>query len=318
MSLAPQTAPLALEGIPPPSPEAAWWRRVEAPTWALSFAVYGGFALVTWFYDALPAWSVLPLGAWFVCWHGSLQHEALHGHPTRRRWLDTLIAFPPLWLWLPYRLYRESHLAHHEDALLTTPGVDPESFYVTGAAWARMGPLVRAVLRFRNTLAGRLLIGPAVAYWELARGELALLRAGDTRHVVDWIVHVPACAAVLYWALAVCGIPLWVYVLCFAYPGLSLTMLRSYAEHRPAEDPAWRTATVEAGPVMRLLFLNNNYHVAHHALPGLAWYEIGPWHRANRAAMIERNGGYLFSGYAEQVRRFLLTPKDEPIHPTAA
>ena len=105
--------PMARTPAPSASAEcpaaAAWWRRHEAPTWAVAVAVYAGWGLTTWNYDGLPWWLVLPLGAWFVCWHGSLQHEALHGHPTRRPWLNALIAYPPLWLWLPYPLYRESH-----------------------------------------------------------------------------------------------------------------------------------------------------------------------------------------------------------------
>ena len=165
----------------------SWWRRVEAPTWALAVAVYAGWGLTTWYYHALPWWLVLPLGAWFVCWQGSLQHEALHGHPTRRAWLNMLVAFPPLWLWLPYPLYRESHLAHHADARLTSPLDDPESYYVTVEAWARFGALRRALLRARNTLLGRLVLGPAFAYAELAAGEVRRLGAGDsTQTAIDF------------------------------------------------------------------------------------------------------------------------------------
>jgi len=116
----------------------------------------------------------------------------------------------------------------------------------------------------------------------------------------------------------ICGIPIAAYIALFAYPGLSLAMVRSYAEHRPAAEPAHRIAVVEAGRVMRLLFLNNNYHLPHHDRPGLAWYDLPAYYRANRGAFLERNAGYLFAGYGEQVRRFLLRPKDEPVHPLAA
>ncbi len=266
---------------------------------------------------ALPWWLVLPLGAWFVCWQGSLQHEALHGHPTRSATINALVALPSLWLWLPYPLYREFHLTHHGDVGLTDPIDDPESYYVTPEAWARMAGWRRALLTFRNTLAGRLLIGPAIAYVELARGELRRLRWGDTSHVVHWLVHVLVVAAVLYWVIGVCGIPLWAYVLFFAYPGLSLTMLRSFAEHRPAHAGDERTVVVEASWPMRLLFLNNNYHAPHHAEAGLPWYELHGRYRANREAFLARNGGYRFSGYAEQFRRFLFTAKDSPVHPLA-
>ena len=36
-----------------------------------------------------------------------MQHEALHGHPTRYQWLNDQLGYASLWLWLPYRVYRE-------------------------------------------------------------------------------------------------------------------------------------------------------------------------------------------------------------------
>ena len=294
---------------------APWWRRMEAPTWAMAAAVYGGFGLVTWNYQALPWWSVLPLGAWFVCWQGSLQHEVLHGHPTRSRAINSLLGYPCLWLWLPYPIYRESHLKHHHDDDLVRPGIDPESYYVSAADWARMSRPRRRLLRARNSLAGRLMLGPAMAYGELFQTESQRLRDGDRSHVIDWLIHVPVVAAVLYWAVVVCGIPFWVYVTCFAYPGLSLTMLRSFAEHRPATEPSARIVVVETSLPMRLLYFNNNYHAPHHAEPGRAWYELHEWYQAERETFLKGNGGYVFKGYGEQFRRFLFTPKDSPVHP---
>ena len=300
---------------PPSQPESIWWRRTQAPTWAVAVAVYAGYGLTTWHYHAMPWWLVFPLGAWIVCWQGSLQHEVLHGHPTRFHWFNDLLGYPCLWLWLPYPVYRESHLLHHHDPDLTTPGVDPESYYVGADAWIAMSAPRRWLLWFRNTLAGRWLIGPAMAYVELAQVEGRRIKAGDTSHLVHWLVHIPVVAAVLYWAVAVCGIPFWAYVAFFAYPGLSLTMLRSYAEHRPAVAPAARTGVVESGPLFSLLFLNNNLHSAHHADAGLAWYDLPAWYRENREAFLEGNGGYVFAGYREQFSRFMFKPKDSPAHP---
>lgn len=48
-------------------------------------------------------------------------------------------------------------------------------------------------------------------------------------------------------------------------------MIRSYFEHRAADDCKHRIVINEAGSVMRLLFLNNNYHLVHHDLPHLPW-----------------------------------------------
>jgi fatty acid desaturase len=297
------------------APVSRLWRRLELPTWLVGVAVYGGWGLTTWFYHDLPWWLVLPLGAWFVSWHGSLQHEALHGHPTRWRWVNALFAGPPLWLWLPYLLYQESHITHHNEDVLTSPTDDPESFYVTPVAWARMNFLLRGLYRFSNTVPGRLTFGPLNAYRNLALSEWHRLRARDYSHVSAWLIHFVAAAALLYWVLGVVGIPLWAYIVFFAYPGLSLTMLRSFAEHRPAREPAHRSVVVETSLPMRLLYLNNNYHAPHHAMPDLAWYDVGAYYRANKGAFLQRNGGYLFRGYGEQLRDYFFRPKDQPVHP---
>ena len=37
--------------------------------------------------------------------------------------------------------------------------------------------------------------------------------------------------------------------------------------------------------------------------------------KAHRKAYLALNGGYYYRGYGEIVRRYLLTPKESPIHP---
>ena len=291
------------------------WRRAELPTWAVAAAVYLGWMLLTWYHAALAWWLVLPLGGYLVCWHGSLQHEAVHDHPTRRRWLNTLVAYPPLALWLPYPIYREIHLAHHRDENLTCPIRDPESFYVTSTAWGRMGKLRQGLLRLHNTLPGRLLFGPLVACARLVWSEITLLRAGDWRHVRHWMVHAAATTLVLAWLSLVCAIPIWEYVLLFAYPGLALTLLRSFAEHRAAEHRAARCAVVDAGWMMSLLYLNNNLHGVHHRDPARAWFELRQRYRAERMDEPDGVGDFRYRGYGEILRRHMWKIHDEPVHP---
>ena len=71
-------------------------RVAEWPTLLVAAAIYAGFAALTWFYHALPWWLVFPAGAYVVAWHGSLQHEAVHGHPTHWPLLNELLVFPSL------------------------------------------------------------------------------------------------------------------------------------------------------------------------------------------------------------------------------
>lgn len=300
-----------------PSRRAPLWRRIELPTWLVVLAVYGGFLRVTWGYNNLPVWLVLPLAAALMTLHGSLQHEAIHGHPTRSRALNAWVVGVPLSLWLPYPIYRESHLEHHRVERLTDPLQDPESYYVTPAMWQSMGPVRRSLRRAQSTLLGRVLLGPPMVVGRLFRAEWRLLCGGDRRHVAAWLQHLAGCALVLGWVVLVCRIPLGAYLAFFVYPGLALSLVRSFLEHRPAASPGERTVIVEAGPLMSLLFLNNNLHVVHHASPGLPWYELPARYRRDREAVLSANGRFLFRGYGEIFRRHALRAKDAPVHPDA-
>jgi len=290
-------------------------RRVERPTVILALVVYAWWGLATWFWRDLPVWALVPLGAWVVAWQMNLQHEIIHGHPTPWRAVNEAIAVWPLSLWLPWSSYRETHLRHHQDANLTDPFEDPESYYWTAAGWRDLGPLGRALVRAQSTLIGRLAFGPA---WMIGRFLRDLLRdawrgRGAARRVL--FRHALSCVPVLVWVIGVCGMPLWLYVAAFVYPGMSLAMVRSFAEHRAATEPEKRTAIVENAPILGLLFLNNNLHVAHHLRGGLSWYRIPAFYRANREALIRRNGGLVYDGYADVVRRYGRKPHDRFVHP---
>ena len=187
--------------------------RIEIPTLMVALAIYAGFGLLTWFHAALPWWILLPFGGYIVAWHGSLQHEVLHGHPTPSALANELLVLPNLWLWMPFRLYRDSHLAHHDDAYLTDPRQDPETYYLDAETWAAAGPLTRAFLRAHNTLAGRLLLGPLRCLWLFWSSEAQRLLRGDTSHLKAWAIHGLGVALVLTWGITVCGLPLWTYLL---------------------------------------------------------------------------------------------------------
>ncbi len=298
---------------PPRLPE-----RVEWPTLLVAATVYGSFGLATWYHQALPWWLLLPLGGYLVAWHGSLQHEVVHGHPTPWNWVNEALVFPSLWLWLPFRLYRVSHLTHHDDAILTDPARDPESFYVAPEDWDRLGPLCRAYFRAANTLAGRLILEPLRCVWLILASEIPRLARGDTAHLTPWLLHLAGAALVLIWALWVCGMSLLDYLVFFAYPGLSLTLLRSFLEHQARPAPGARSVLVEAGWPLALMFLNNNLHALHHAEPGLAWYKLPARYRERRAELLANNGGYRYGGYLEIGARYLFKPKEHPRHPLGA
>ena len=290
------------------------WQKFEGPTWALAFVIYSSWLLLTYFYNDISPWVAVPLLVWFIAWQSSLQHEVLHGHPTKNVKLNTLLGSPALWLIYPYGLYKEYHLKHHNNEMLTDPIEDPESYYFLKGQWESLPKWRKALFKFNQTFLGRMLIGPLLSCWALVESEIAMLRAGDTSHLKHWAWHLPSLALVVFWVTAVCNIPFIEYAL-IVYPSLSLMLVRSYAEHRPAEDYRHRSVIVESNPLMRLLFLNNNYHVVHHDKPRLAWYDIPGYYRDNKDAFIKGNGNYVFKGYKDQIKAFFLKQKDDPVHP---
>lgn len=288
--------------------------RVEWPTIGLIAMAYGVLAMLVWNHAVLP-WWLLPAGAYFAALHASLQHEVLHGHPTRKRWLNELLIFPTPTFWLPYGRYRDTHLQHHHDIDLTDPVRDPESYYLLPDDWAAAGPVKRFFFAINHTLAGRMLIGPAVSIARFWSEDLAAVVRGDRYRRKEWLLFALSAAISVTLISAVAGMPFWKYYLLIAYPGLSLALVRSYCEHQAASHAEHRTIIVEASPFWSLLFLNNNLHVAHHTKPTLPWYKIPEYYAAEKQQMVERNNGYTMQGYGEIFRRYFFRAKEPIAYP---
>lgn len=291
--------------------------RVDhGPDWltlGLAGLIYGLWIMATLFHARL-SWPVLVLvGGWVTAWHGSLQHEVIHGHPTRSRRLNTAIGFAPLSLWLPFEAYRQSHLAHHATEHLTDPAHDPEARYLPVSA----SRLRRAAAWVQASLLGRLTLGPFIEIGGFLIAEGRRLRQGEPGRLRLWAGHGLAVALVVLWLVGVCKMRIDLYLLCFVYPGAALSLLRSYAEHRADQSPQHRVAVVERAPVLGLLFLHNNLHAAHHDRPGAPWHQLPAFYARERERLLRANGGLVYDGYAEVARRFLLTPHDRAVHPSA-
>jgi len=280
---------------------------LDLRTVGIAVITLGGFALWSLYFTTLPLWLAAPLGSILVTWYGSLQHETIHGHPTPSRHINAAIGCLPLSLWIPYPIYRESHIRHHRHSRrrLTEVGHDPESFYLPPGQLTRVGRLQRLILCANCTLAGRLTLGPAISvalFWV----QEARRASSNRRHRRIWLGHALGTAAVLVWVMGVCHIPFLVYVLLVLYPSASLTHLRSFAEHRANDQSHLRTNVVEAHPFWAMIFLNNNLHVAHHAYPHVPWYHLPRvWRNMKGAGSV---AGRIFNGYGEVAAHFLFRP----------
>lgn len=286
---------------------------VDWPTLALIAACYGAW----WFGVTVLAASWLPaailLTTLCITLHSSLQHEVLHGHPFRIRPLNEALVFLPVGLVIPYGRFRDTHLAHHHDEILTDPYDDPETNYLDPAIWARLAPPMRWLRRVNNTLLGRMLLGPALGCGSFIGGDLRAIAGGDRQIRRDWLLHL-AGLCLLAPLLAAAQMPFWAYALS-AYLGLSILKIRTFLEHRANELARGRSVIIEGGVILPFLFLNNNLHAVHHCRPAVAWYRLPGLYRGDREGYLRRNEGYRYSSYAEVFRRHFLIAKDPVPHP---
>ncbi len=271
---------------------------------------------MTWYFRDPPTAITAPLGALLLTWYGSLQHETIHGHPTVSPRTNRLIASLPLSLWIPYGIYRATHLQHHRHGgrHLTEVSRDPETFYRPKGSLAQLGPIRRTIYAAHCTMAGPLVLGPALAIGQFWASEARQLRTGDRRRMAIWLRHILAVAVILLWTVDVCGVPFWVYAALMVYPSASLSQLRSFAEHRAHAAPRLRTMAVESNPAWGLLFLNNNLHIAHHAHPKLPWFELPRVWREMRQSAIE-SGLVICGGYGQVVKEYMFRPVISVEHP---
>ncbi|MBW3656313.1 MAG: fatty acid desaturase [Gemmatimonadetes bacterium] len=292
-----------------------FYHRYELPTVALGLVLYASWLALTWWHAAIPTWALFLLGGYVTQWHFSLQHESIHGMRNWPAWLRSAFVWPPLGLWMPYPIYNRSHSTHHVNYNITHPQRDTESYYHHADAWPRYSPAHRTMLMLNQTLPVRLAIGPFLRLYKLAKKEIGRVRSGDYSNLPHWLVHVASVSAILYWVMSVAGMPLWKYLLCFAYPGMSLGMLRTFIEHRYSERPMERVAIVESNTLMGVLFLYNNLHLVHHRSPTLPWYRIRARFRAEREELLASNRNFYYPGYLDIARRFTFKPVFDPSHP---
>lgn len=289
-------------------------KSVEWPTLALLIFCYLVWALATtwvaaWF---LPLGIALAIGAGAL--HSSLSHEVLHGHPFGNAWAREATVFPALTLFIPYLRFRDTHLAHHNNEILTDPYDDPESNYMDPAVWGQMAVWHQMILRFNNTLFGRMLIGPLVSQVGFMGADMRAILAGDRAVLMGWLWHIPSVGLVIWWYVNIATMPLWAGVLS-AYFALSILKIRTFLEHRANNNARARTVIIADRGPLAMIFLNNNLHAVHHMHPRMAWYDLPNAYAKDRAHYLDCNGGYYFASYAQIFRRYFFRAKDPVPHP---
>jgi fatty acid desaturase len=301
--------PAAFMSFRPLLLRAAVW---DWPTLGLT----GGVVVIWALALTLPQeWSLLSFAllVFALTLHSSLSHEFLHGHPFGNTRAETALGLWQPGLLVPYLRFRRQHLAHHRDANLTDPYDDPESNYLAPDNWARLPRWSQAVLTVNNTLAGRIVVGPAVGMFSFVRADIKAARAGAPHVVLDWLLHLPG-VLITIWAVSLSTLNLATYLLA-CYCTMSVLKIRTFLEHQAHMRVSGRTVIIEDRGILGFLFLNNNLHVVHHMHPRLAWYRLWPLYHAQKQRFITRNSGYVFASYGEVFRKHLWRGKDTVAHP---
>ena len=249
-----------------------------------------------------------------IALHSSLQHEVLHGHPFRNRWLSDLTVFPALGLFVPYLRFKDTHLAHHYDPNLTDPYDDPETNYLDCVVWDGLPRPVRLLCQMNNTLLGRMILGPLLSLAIFYRADARRIVRGDRRVMRSYVEHAVSVALVLGWLIAFSDMPVWAYVIA-AYLGMSLLKIRTFLEHQAHDRSSARSVIIEDRGPLAFLFLNNNYHAVHHCHPQVVWHRLPALFRERRDHFLRRNGGYTFRSYKDVFAAYLLRAKDPVAHP---
>ena len=222
------------------------------PSWLVAVLIYPGFGLLTWYWAVLPWWLLVPYrrrpdrlarlpaargGAWPAGALALAQRSACPAAAQPVAAVPALSREPPG----PSRFRDPDRAVARSGILLCRPRH-------LGQASRGAGPYAAQALQHAARPADRRPV-PGHRPVLVGRGP-GRSRRGDRASLRIWLWHVPAVALVLLWVAGVCGIPLWQYLLLTVLPGTSLTLVRSFAEHKAAGTPLERTALVESGPFM--------------------------------------------------------------------
>ena len=219
-------------------------QRVEWPTVAVMGSIAAGFAAILRWHDHLPTAVVIGALAVLAAWYNSLQHEVIHGHPTPWRAVNTAMARsrsvwssrslvplepprPP-----PRRAPDRSHTRPRELLRLGRGVGVARSLRPRRADGAEhtARPHARSVHRFSrcgcSAPSGRRCEPPGrdvAAHDHPPRRRRRRARRRGRR-----------------------GLAVWVYLLGAVWLGWSISLLRSFAEHRFV-DGGTQSAVVRAG-----------------------------------------------------------------------
>ena len=286
----------------------------EIPSIGLLIVCYSTFAALTIYASVVGLWTAVGVLVPVLVLHSSLQHEFIHGHPTRIQSFNDLLVSAPLGLFVPYLRFKDTHLAHHYDPNLTDPYDDPESNFFDPKVWNTFPKWKKWVCNFNNTLLGRMFFGPLIGLLSFYRGDLNEVVKFSRRTILSYIHHCVGLVVILAWLSEYSTLPLWA-LLFASYFSMSILKIRTFLEHTAHKRASARTVLIEDRGILSLLFLNNNYHSVHHSIPKLVWHKLPARFLERKDEYLRRNDSYWFRSYWSIFQLYFFKQKDTVAHP---
>ncbi len=221
----------------------------------------------------------------FYCFSGSAFHELTHGTVFRSRWLNRLFLFIFAFLSLQNAVFfKESHRRHHActlHSLCDGEVIPPKRYTLIGyLRIAFINPIaaIQQVLKIIRYSTGRI-------HGEWQQTCFPNPDASEGKMLIRW------AGILLVGHLAIAGVAVWSGI--WLLPVL-ITFGRFYGDwlHWPvnttqhaglrANVPDWRicSRTFYAGPLLRFLYWNMNYHIEHHTYAAVPFFRLAELHEA--------------------------------------
>ena len=251
-------------------------------------------------------WMLLPLALVFGVVMNSVYstiHEAEHAMLfANRRWNDLAGAFMALFFPAPFHLIRQGHLGHHlrnrtddeafdfyfeEDhkvwKILVFYGILTGFYYVMVA----LSNVVFLVLPFKDDK----------KYWHIDQASTAFMKSLNPRYRLLIRLECAAAIALHTGIVWLSGVPVAHYLAMYAGFGFMWSAMQ-YVHHYGTERHVTRGARnlYIWGP-LDLLWLNHNWHLAHHEQPSVPWV-----HLPRLSAGKKEKRGFLVSAYLKMWR----------------
>ena len=274
-------------------------------TLLIGAAVLAHLSLGSWW--ALPAF-LLYGSLWIFA--TSIAHEACHGTPFRSRWLnETVLFFSGLMVQQPPSLLRWTHARHHSHT--SRSANDYEIILENPMSW-------RELLWQWSGMPG--IFHYAIVITQLTFGHVnRAIRDCIPESALRRTVWEARAYFVIYLAVPLLAFltESWWPILMFVLPrfaGGPLHGMILTSQHvglaKEVRDHRLNTRTLIAGPLLRFLYWNMNYHIEHHMFPTVPFHQLPKLHAALKDQLPRPTRGLL--GAQREILATFLRQRREP------